>query len=142
MVGLKPLIQRPPYRQALKKRRCLIPVDGFYEWKKVVGGKIPYSIGMKDDSRFVLAGLWVVARIHTRMPVILPEEDHEAWLSNQAGKEVLVPFPADAMRAWPISLRVISPKNNDPEIMASMGALDFYGLLGDRKITIGGKTTL
>ena len=64
----------PSYRQAFKKRRCLIPADGFYEWKKVVGGKIPYSIGMKDDSPFVFAGLWegwkepatkgVVAHLH------------------------------------------------------------------------------
>jgi len=45
-------------RQAFMKRRCLIPVDGFYEWKKVPGGKIPYSIGMKDNSPFVFAGLW------------------------------------------------------------------------------------
>ena len=48
----------PSYRQAFKKRRCLIPVDGFYEWKKVLGDKIPYSIQMKDDSPFVFAGLW------------------------------------------------------------------------------------
>jgi len=128
----------PSYRQAFKKRSCLIPADGFYEWKKVVGGRIPYSIGMKDNGPFVFAGLWegwrnpeteewlhtctiitgepneLVARIHTRMPVILAEEHHEAWLSNQAGKEVLVPFP-DAMRAWPISPRVNSTKNNDPD---------------------------
>jgi putative SOS response-associated peptidase YedK len=48
----------PSYRQAFKKRRCLIPCDGSYEWKKVLGGKIPYSISMKDDSPFVFAGLW------------------------------------------------------------------------------------
>jgi putative SOS response-associated peptidase YedK len=132
----------PSYRQAFKKQRCLIPVDGFYEWKKVLGGKIPHSIGMADDSPFVFAGLWegwkdpasdewlrtctiitgepneFVAQIHTRMPVILPEEHHEAWLSGEAGKEILVPFPAERMKAWPISPRVNSPINNDPEIMA------------------------
>jgi putative SOS response-associated peptidase YedK len=83
----------PSYREAFKRRRCLIPADGFYEWKKVLGGKIPYSIGMKDDSPFVFAGPWegwkdpatdewlrtctiitgepneLVAQIHTRMPV-------------------------------------------------------------------------
>src|ERR1700720_2094439 len=48
----------PSYRQALIKRRCLIPVDGFYEWKKVLGGKIPYTISIKNDSPFVFAGLW------------------------------------------------------------------------------------
>jgi putative SOS response-associated peptidase YedK len=89
------------FRRAFKKRRCLIPADGFYEWKKVIGGKIPYSIEMKDSSPFVFAGLWegwqnpetqewlrtctiitgrpneLVAQIHTRMPVILPQETHD-----------------------------------------------------------------
>jgi putative SOS response-associated peptidase YedK len=132
----------PSFRQAFKKRRCLIPVDSFYEWKKVLGGKIPYAIGMKDDSPFVFAGLWegwkdpatnewlrtctiitgepneFVREIHTRMPVILPEEQHDAWLSGEAGKEILIPFPADRMKAWPISPRVNSPKNNDADIIA------------------------
>src|SRR6202162_1427540 len=82
----------PSYRQAFEKRRCLIPCDGFYEWKKVLGAKIPYTISMKDDSPFVFAGLWeawkdstndqwlhtctiitgepneFVREIHTRMP--------------------------------------------------------------------------
>src|SRR5580704_5747427 len=98
----------PSFRQAFKKRRCLVPVDGFYEWKKVPGGKIPYSISMKDDSPFGFAGLWegwkdpangewlhtctiitgepneFVREIHTRMPVILQEEHHDSWLSGQA----------------------------------------------------------
>jgi putative SOS response-associated peptidase YedK len=130
----------PSYREAFKKRRCLIPADSFYEWKKVLGGKIPFSIGMKDDAPFVFAGLWegwkdpttdewlrtctiitgepneFVREIHTRMPVILPEEHHDAWLSGEAGKEILVPFPANRMKAWPIDARVNSPENNDPEI--------------------------
>ena len=128
--------------QAFEKRRCLIPVDGFYEWKKVLGKKIPHSISMRNDSPFVFAGLWegwkdpandewlrtctiitgepndFVREIHTRMPVILPEEHHDAWLSGDAGKEILVPFPANRMRAWPISARVNTPKNDDPEIIA------------------------
>jgi putative SOS response-associated peptidase YedK len=88
----------PSYRQAFKKRRCLIPADSFYEWKKVVGGKIPHAIGMKDDSPFVFAGLWegwrdpaseewirtctiitgepneLVAQLHDRMPVRLGDK--------------------------------------------------------------------
>ena len=51
------------------------------------------------------------------MPVILPEEHHESWLSGDAGKEILVPYPAERMKAWPISARVNSPKNDDAEIM-------------------------
>jgi putative SOS response-associated peptidase YedK len=61
-----------------------------------------------------------VREIDTRMPVILPEEHHDAWLSGEAGKEVLVPYPADRMKAWPVSPRVNSPKYNDPEIIASI----------------------
>ena len=60
-----------------------------------------------------------VREIHTRMPVILPEVHHACWLSGEAGKEVLVlvPYPADRMKAWPVSSRVNSPKNNDAEIV-------------------------
>ena len=52
------------------------------------------------------------------MPIILPEEQHDAWLSGEAGKETLVPYPADRMKAWPVSSRVNSPKNDDAEIIA------------------------
>lgn len=58
-----------------------------------------------------------VREIHTRMPVILPEERHDAWLSGEAGKEILVPYPAERMKAWPISSPVNSPNNNDIEII-------------------------
>jgi len=64
------------------------------------------------------------------MPIILPEEHHDAWLSGEAGKEVLVPFPADRMKAWPISPRVNSPKNNDADIIAPMGEASIGGNLG------------
>ena len=59
-----------------------------------------------------------VREIHTRMPVILPEENHDSWLSGEAGKEILVPYPAERMKAWPISDRVNSPKNDDAEMIA------------------------
>jgi putative SOS response-associated peptidase YedK len=62
-----------------------------------------------------------VRQIHTRMPLILPEEQHVAWLSGEAGKEILTPFPADQMKAWPISPRVNKPGNNDSEIIAQIG---------------------
>jgi putative SOS response-associated peptidase YedK len=142
----------PSYREAFKRRRCLIPADSFYEWKRVVGGKIPYAIGMKDDAPFVFAGLWegwkdpatdewlrtctiitgepneLVAQIHTRMPVILPEEDHAKWLGEtEAGdlKELLKPFPANQMRIWAISQRVNSSRNNDPDIVTPINISDF-----------------
>jgi putative SOS response-associated peptidase YedK len=131
----------PSYREAFKKRRCLIPADGFYEWRKVLGGKIPYHVQMKDNRPFVFAGLWegwkphgaedwirtytiitgepneLVREIHTRMPVILPEDKLDAWLSGEAGKEILVPYPADEMTVWPTSPRVNTPKDDDPGIL-------------------------
>ncbi|HEV3210105.1 MAG TPA: SOS response-associated peptidase [Chthoniobacterales bacterium] len=136
----------PSYRQAFKKRRCLIPADGFYEWRKVLGGKIPYNIQKKDGRPFVFAGLWegwkppqteewvrmctiitgesneLIREIHTRMPVILPEDKLDVWLSGEAGKEILVPYPADQMTVWPISPRVNSPKNDDPDILEPVAA--------------------
>jgi putative SOS response-associated peptidase YedK len=96
---------------------------------------------MKDNSPFLFAGLWegwkdpandqlihtctiitgepneFVREIHTRMPVILPEDNHDSWLSGEAGKEILVPYPADRMKAWPIRDRVNSPKNDDAEVI-------------------------
>jgi putative SOS response-associated peptidase YedK len=131
----------PAFRRPFQKRRCLIPADGFYEWKKTPEGKIPYSIEMKDGTPFVFAGLWdgwqnpntkewlrtcviitgepneLVAQIHTRMPVILPPETHDAWLSGEAGKEVLRPFLAKGMIAKPISKRINKPENNDPSVL-------------------------
>jgi putative SOS response-associated peptidase YedK len=129
------------FRSAFKKRRCLVPADGFYEWKKVIGGKIPYSIEMKDGSPFVFAGLWegwqnpetqewlrtctiitgqpneLVAEIHTRMPVVLPPETHDRWLFGEAGKEILLPFPAEAMKIRAVSRRVNKTENNDPRLL-------------------------
>jgi putative SOS response-associated peptidase YedK len=96
----------PSYRQAFKKRRCLIPADGFYEWRKTAKPKLPFAIAMKDGRPFTFAGLWenwkdpesgewlrtctiitgepneLVAQIHPRMPVILPEQHHAARLGE------------------------------------------------------------
>jgi putative SOS response-associated peptidase YedK len=131
----------PEFRRPFQKRRCLIPADGFYEWQKTPEGKIPYSIEMKNCSPFVFAGLWdgwqnphtkgwlrtcviitgepneLVAQIHTRMPVILPTETHEQWLSGESGKEVLGSYPAKEMIAKPVSKRINKPENNDPSVL-------------------------
>jgi hypothetical protein len=117
-------------REAFAKRRCLIPADGFYEWRKTARPKLPFAIAMKDGRPFTFAGLWegwkdpeseewlrtctiitgepneLVAQIHPRMPVILPEQHHAAWLGETDDgnlKELLVPYPADQMRMWEIS---------------------------------------
>jgi putative SOS response-associated peptidase YedK len=82
----------------------LNPADGFYECKKVLDGKIPHSIGIKDDSRFVFAGLWEGWKD--------PANDERLYTSR---------FPADRMKAWPMSPRVDTPKNNDADIIPPMG---------------------
>jgi putative SOS response-associated peptidase YedK len=130
----------PSFRQELGKRRCLIPADGFYEWRKTQTPKLPFAIAMKDGRPFTSAGLWegwkdpesgewlrtcmiitgepneLVAQIHPRMPVILPERHHATWLGETDDgnlKALLVPYPADQMRMWEISPRVNSPKNEE-----------------------------
>jgi putative SOS response-associated peptidase YedK len=96
----------PSFRRAFAKRRCLIPADGFYEWRKTAKPKLPFAIAMKDGCPFTFAGLWenwkdpesgewlrtctiitgepneLVAQIHPRMPVIIPERHHAAWLGE------------------------------------------------------------
>jgi putative SOS response-associated peptidase YedK len=128
------------------------PLQEMYEWKKTPEGKIPYSLEMKDGSPFVFAGLWdgwqnsntkewlrtcviitgepneLVSQIHTRMPVILPPETHEQWLSGESGKEILRPFPANEMTARPISKRINKPENNDPSVLEA-GEVEHVGRL-------------
>jgi putative SOS response-associated peptidase YedK len=137
----------PMFRDAYARRRCIMPVDLFFEWKAIKGEKVkqPYAIGMKDGSPFGLAGLWenwkdpstgewvrtfavlttaandLVTTIHDRMPLILRREDFDRWLGIEPDpNDLLRPFPADAMTMWPISTRVNSPRNDDPELLTPM----------------------
>lgn len=133
--------EKPSFRTAFKKRRCLIPADGFYEWQKTNGAKQPYYIHMKDDRPFAFAGLWerwsgegeeirsctilttgpneLVGDIHNRMPVILHPDHYDLWL-DPGMQEVepltylLEPYPAEKMEAHPVSRYVNSPSHNDP----------------------------
>ncbi len=138
--------EKPSFRSAFKKRRCLILADGFYEWQKTDNGKQPYHIKMQDDSPFAFAGLrevWdkygeeirsgtiittnandLMSEIHRRMPVILHPENYEVWLDpdfdeREALTSVLKPYPVDAMEAYPVSRRVNKPSNNEPSILES-----------------------
>jgi putative SOS response-associated peptidase YedK len=136
--------EKPSFRSAFKKRRCLILADGFYEWQKTDNGKQPYHIKMEDDSPFAFAGLWEVwdkygeeirsgtiittdandlmNEIHHRMPVILHPEDYGLWLDpdfdeKEALTALLKPYPSDAMEAYPVSRRVNKPANNEPSVL-------------------------
>ena len=133
----------PSFRNAYAKRRCIVPIDNFFEWRKTTPPKQPYAIGMKDGSPFGLAGIWenwkhpetgefirtfciltcptneLVATIHDRMPVILPSSAYERWLSpiEPDPRDLLQPFPAELMRMWPVSTRVNSPQNDDADLL-------------------------
>ncbi|WP_420632168.1 SOS response-associated peptidase [Candidatus Leptofilum sp.] len=136
--------EKPSFRAAFKRRRCLIPADGFYEWRKLGSGKQPTFIRPVDGEErpFALAGLWEVWRdpdgsslqtctiltttpnelmapIHNRMPVIVEPEDFDLWLNPEPNPELglhlLRPYPAEKMRAYPVSTIVNSPRNDVPE---------------------------
>ncbi len=132
--------EKPSFRNAFKRSRCLIPASGFYEWKSVAGRKQPYYMHPVGAPLFAIAGIterWqgpegvvetcaiittgpnvVMSNIHDRMPVILAAEDHDAWLNprNQsvaALKQLIRPCADTTMSAHAVSTRVNAPKNDD-----------------------------
>ena len=135
------ITEKPSYKNAFRSRRCLVPADSFFEWKKEPE-KVPYRILMKDERPFSMAGIWdhwtspegelinsfsiltiapnnLMKDIHDRMPVILERSDEEHWLSPLSDPELLSllkPYPAEKMKAYKISSLVNSPKNDSAEI--------------------------
>jgi putative SOS response-associated peptidase YedK len=136
---------KPAFRAAFRQRRCLVPLDNFYEWKKTPTGKQPYAIGFKDSRLMAMAGLWetwrspegerirsftiattkpnaLCAELHNRMPVVLQPEAWPIWLGEVPAdskdlKALLAPYPGDDMIYWLVSMRVGSVKNNDPSLI-------------------------
>jgi len=135
---------KPFFRDAFKRKRCLVLADGFYEWKRAGKGKVPYRIALKTEEPFAFAGIWstvhdaqggvhptfailtteantLVAQIHTRMPVILREQDEADWLNPSlaldAAQALLVPLPAELLIAYEVSPQVNSPAFNIPEAL-------------------------
>jgi putative SOS response-associated peptidase YedK len=136
---------KPAFGKAFERRRCLVPFDNFYEWKKTGTGKQPYAIALADRGIMALAGLWenwhspagewvrsfaiittqpneLCAELHDRMPVVMRPEVWPAWLgeeptSMQDLKAMLAPCPSDQMISWPVSARVGNVKNNDPSLI-------------------------
>jgi putative SOS response-associated peptidase YedK len=137
--------EKPAFRQAFKKRRCIIPADGFYEWQRTAGRKQPFFFRMKDESPFGFAGLWehwegngnqainscailtteaneVLRPVHDRMPVILHPDDYELWLEGGEReqsllRELLRPYPPEEMAGCPVSTLVNSPSNKGAELI-------------------------
>lgn len=142
--------ERPSYREAYRSKRCLLPADGFYEWKKTPGEKSrPFRIRLKTGGLFSMAGLYetwtapdgsklhtcavlttepngLMAGIHDRMPIILRPEDEPLWLDRRLGdpgklRKLLVPYPADEMEAYEVSDRVGRAYNDDPGCIERVG---------------------
>ena len=137
--------EKPAFRAAFKRRRCLIPVNGFYEWQRDGKHKTPHLISLTSSELFALAGLWeqwqspdgsviesctllttspneLMATIHDRMPVILKPTDYGVWLDPQleaapALSSLLVPYPADEMQVIRVSDVVNNARNEiDPRL--------------------------
>lgn len=138
------LSEKPSFKNALRRRRCLVPADGFYEWKKSGGAKVPHYLALRAGGPMALAGLWerwdgadaplytftivttapnaVVAALHRRMPVILARECWDRWLGDpppapEELSELLGPAPDDWLQAHPVSRAVNSPAADGPELI-------------------------
>jgi len=135
---------KPACRSAFKRRRCLIPADGFFEWTGPKKQRMPYHIRLRDASVFTFAGLWecwhppegdpietctiitteandLVRPLHDRMPVILDGSDRDAWLNADAEpvqlQPLLRPFPAELMESIAVNPVVNNPRNDRPECL-------------------------
>jgi putative SOS response-associated peptidase YedK len=133
---------KPAFRGAFRYRRCLVPADGFYEWRKEGKRKQPLYIRRKDGQPFAFAGLWeeweregeviefcviitteandLVSEFHDRMPVILNSSNYDLWLDPSVQdpevlEPLLRPYPSDEMEVYSVSRLVNDPRNEDPK---------------------------
>ncbi|TCJ12230.1 SOS response-associated peptidase [Parasulfuritortus cantonensis] len=134
--------EKPAFRDAFRRRRCLIPADGFYEWKTEGKTKLPYYFSLKSGEPLAMAGLWeswrgpdgeilrtcciittgpnaVMAPVHDRMPVIVARPDWQAWLAAPAAQVagLVRPFDPEPMQAWPVGRRVSRSVDDDPGLL-------------------------
>src|ERR1700680_2570737 len=140
--------EKPMFRDAFKRNRCLIPASGYYEWHATPDGKQPYYMTPRNGSVLTIAGIWdewrdrvnnetiasctmiiteansFIGTIHARMPVILEPENIGPWLTGNAGSELLRPAPEDTLRMWPVSKRVSKPGNSDDASLIGPIVLD------------------
>lgn len=140
--------EKPSFKAAFKRRRCLIIADGFYEWQRQEGKKQPYYFRLQSGQLFAFAGLWehwkspeeqttnsctiltteandLLRPIHDRMPVIIEEKDYDLWLNPEVQKSELLqpllhPYQANLMTSYAVSTKVNNPKNNNPECVNSL----------------------
>ncbi|PLX41213.1 MAG: DUF159 family protein [Deltaproteobacteria bacterium] len=138
---------KPAFRDAFKRRRCIIPVSGFYEWQQRDGFKQPWYFTGVGGEALALAGLWdrwegpegvlqsstilvgeangLMSPVHARMPVILPEDYYSEWLDvehpGDVEEAIGIPFPEGLMECWPVSRAVGNVRNDRPELIERLG---------------------
>ena len=137
--------EKPAFRSAFRRMRCLIPADGFYEWEATPSGKQPWFLRLKSQAPLAFAGLWehwqgpdgapletatiittdaneLVRPVHVRMPVILQPADWPVWLGAKTAPEdlkaLLKPLPADLMERYRVSRRMSNARNEGADCMA------------------------
>jgi putative SOS response-associated peptidase YedK len=147
--------QKITFKSSFKQRRCIIPADGFYEWKKL-GKKtsIPHRFTLREGGLFSFAGIWdeyetvdgenqhtflilttqpneLVSEVHDRMPVVLTPETEKKWLNNYSSEEelleILTPFSANEMLSYPVSTLVNSVKNDSQALIRKTDPMDQHG---------------
>lgn len=141
---IETILEKPAFKEAIHQRRCIIPFDGFYEWKKIPSDKIPYRITLKDEAIFSVAGIWerwnnpkgnmlysfsvitqspnkLMKDIHDRMPAMLLPEQEKIWLDNSISAkealEIIQPYPDELLRAYTVSDRVNKVSENDEQLL-------------------------
>jgi len=143
------------FKSSFQRRRCLVPADGFFEWKKLgKKTKIPHRFTLRDEDLFSFAGIWeeyesisgeiqhtfliltttpneIVSEIHDRMPVILSRENEKKWLDKYSSEsellKMLQPYPAESMITYPVSPLVNSVQNDSPGIIRKTSPMDQFG---------------
>jgi putative SOS response-associated peptidase YedK len=137
------LEERPSFSESFRLRRCLIPADGFYEWKRSGKEKRPFYFQLNDESPLAFAGIWdtwsnrdemvtscaiittaandLIRELHDRMPAILLPDAHEAWLDRRTNRtellRMLTPYPATRMKTYPVSRSVNSPDCDSADLL-------------------------
>ena len=141
------LLEKKTFKNSVNKKRCIVPFDGFYEWKKTESGKQPYRITTTNTEVFCVAGLWerwnspdgtdiysftlitqgpneLMQDIHNRMPAILLPEQERDWLDmsipSEEAIQLLEPHTSDLMKAYPVSKRVGNVRENDEELIVEV----------------------
>ena len=137
--------EKPSFRDAFKRRRCLVPASGFYEWKTEGKTKQPYFFSLRSGEPMAMAGLWeswkapdgsilrtvcivttaaneVMAPIHDRMPVIIRQENLQTWLQDSVEEiqELIRPYPASALQAWAVNRRVSKTVEDDAGLIETV----------------------